>query len=262
LAIVLDSDFDPDPEASVRRLLRTLAVWVLDLPASESNHHAYPFGLLDHLLEVAVAAAAPYAYWPGRSLQTTWWDHRVLRLLAVTGLLHDLGKVFNVEVRDPGSGDLWDPLREPLVYFKARHGLGIFAPTPFRFVKGRGVKAHEEQGQALIPLVLPSMIRKDRVWEKAAEEIVAASEAYVRRYDPPGIRRPAPMDYVADCVQRADALSTRSSQSKDSEPGGLLLELRSRVQGEASFRLGQGPAPENPLQRLLGPRTRFKADRW
>src|SRR5260221_2077521 len=40
----------------VDRVLVRFALYVGDLPASESNHHARPFGLFDHSLEVARAA--------------------------------------------------------------------------------------------------------------------------------------------------------------------------------------------------------------
>ena len=44
-------------------LSRALATWAADLPASERNHHAAPFGLLEHSLD----AAQRFITWAARS---------------------------------------------------------------------------------------------------------------------------------------------------------------------------------------------------
>ena len=66
---------------------------VRDLPASERHHHSWPFGLVEHSLEVALGALAIISTAAYRS-------DPVARLVAPTltvALLHDLGKLFDVD---------------------------------------------------------------------------------------------------------------------------------------------------------------------
>lgn len=220
-----------DLEAWIRDLLTPLTLWILDLPASESHHHAYPYGLLDHSLEVALAATTECsskigpAYWVGNLSERAYI--RAFRQSLVLSFLHDIGKVFNVEVQDKETGELWDPLREPLAYFKARHGLPILEPTPFRFIGGRGLINHEEMGRRLVPLVI-----HPKIWKRMGPHITQAYDAYLGRYDWPAIGHPAPLDFIADCVHRADGASTARSRWKSTNPGDFLRELYDRVSEE------------------------------
>src|SRR5262245_61916522 len=63
-----------------------------DLPASERHHHAWPFGLVEHSLEVALGTLARIA---DASRRSPLVAPLVAPVLAVA-LLHDLGKVFDV----------------------------------------------------------------------------------------------------------------------------------------------------------------------
>jgi hypothetical protein len=63
-----------------------------DLPASERHHHAWPFGLVEHSLEVALGTLARIA---DASRRSPLIAPLVAPVLAVA-LLHDLGKVFDV----------------------------------------------------------------------------------------------------------------------------------------------------------------------
>lgn len=220
-------------EAWIRDLLTPLTLWILDLPASESSHHAYPHGLLDHVLEVALAATIQCAskfgpeHWNDSMSERAYGQ--ALRLSMALGVLHDIGKVFNVEVKDKKSGETWDPMREPLAYFKARHRLSILEPTPFKFVKGRGLNGHEEKGRKLIPLVV-----HPKIWKQMDSHIAKAYDAYAGRYDSPAVARPAPLDFIADCVHRADGASAARSRAKGTKPGEYLLELYARAAKEVT----------------------------
>lgn len=219
-----------ETEEWIRDLLTPLTLWVMDLPASESNHHAYPHGLLDHMLEVALVATIEVSsrmgpdHWGGDLSERAYG--RALRLSMALGVLHDIGKVFNVEVKDEKSGETWDPLREPLAYFKARHQLPILEPTPFSFVKGRGLNGHEDKGRKLVPLVI-----HPKIWRRMGPAIAEAYDAYVGRYAHPAVARPAPLDFIADAVHRADGAS---AARKGGKPGEYLLELHTKAAAEVA----------------------------
>ncbi len=97
-------------------LFTRFARWVGDLPASERNHHARPYGLLDHSLDTARLALLQWERHadaldriaPPAPDQLTLW----LAAAAATALLHDVGKVLEFDVQG-SSGDAWDPVEEP-----------------------------------------------------------------------------------------------------------------------------------------------------
>jgi hypothetical protein len=212
-------------EEYLGRLLDPLVLWIMDLPASEANHHAYPYGLLDHALEVGLAAAMACAKVAehdhfGGDLPERVCGNRIL-LATRLGLLHDIGKVFDVEVKDEKSGDIWDPMQEPLAYFKVRHELPILGPSPLRFVKGRGLNGHEEKGKKLI-----SRLLHPRTPLGARSATGRAYHTYIGRYEVPPRPRPVPLDFIANCVHEADAESARRSRVKGSKQGDYLVELQ------------------------------------
>jgi len=208
----------------LKNLLSPLILWVMDLPASENHHHSHPYGLLDHSFEVALAVHAEC--WPRlnpeacRNFTAPLYCDQPHLLSLVLSFVHDIGKVFNVEVKDRKTGKTWDPMREPLAYFKARQGLPILEPTPFHFLPGRGMNDHEKKGQKLLPLVI-----HPRIWKRMGPEILSAYEAYTGRYETATPARPAPLDFIADCVHRADGTSAARSHARGSKPGEYLLEL-------------------------------------
>lgn len=222
-----------DKEAWIRDLLTPLTLWVLDLPASESSHHAYPYGLLDHVLEVALAATIEISarmgpdHWGGDLSERAFG--RALHLSMALGTLHDIGKLMGLEVKEKKSGEIWDPMREPLAYFKARHKLPILEPTPFRSIKGRGLNGHEDKGRKLLPVVV-----HPKIWKRMGPDIAKVYDAYVGRYESPAVARPAPLDFIADCVHRADGASAAKSRAKGMKPGEYLLELYAKAAKEVA----------------------------
>lgn len=66
------------------------------VPASERYHHAYPYGLVEHSLEVALYAirrSQGCVYYPDGNVETLQWFERVfMYAVFCAGLLHDGGK--------------------------------------------------------------------------------------------------------------------------------------------------------------------------
>jgi len=143
----------------VDRLLLRFAFTVLDLPASESHHHSARFGLLDHSLEVAGRVAKAVASPAFRTTEDYAADYREKPLwhyaAVVCALLHDVGKVLDLEVRSPDGKDRWDPFVEPLALFCGRHRMGQTGPELWTHRVGRGVRFHAWHGPMLYPLILP-----------------------------------------------------------------------------------------------------------
>ena len=156
------------PQAAIQKtalpLLHRLVGFCWNLPASEAHHHSRPFGLLTHSLEVAIHALEAFTQ------SSLWWTkapdpaerHRTAdrwRLgTALAGLLHDLGKVFDVTViLPPANGSLparWNPFQEPLLTFLSRHQTGAVLPTPaVHWQPGRGMQ-HEAAGALAAALLL------------------------------------------------------------------------------------------------------------
>ncbi|MDD2102747.1 MobH family relaxase [Pseudomonas putida] len=111
------------------------ARYVQQLPASESHHHAYPGGMLDHGLELMACSlklrqshllpsgAAP----EDQAAQTDAWSAAI----AYGAMLHDIGKIavdLQVEYQ---NGEVWHPWHGPLN-----------KPYRFRYVVGRNYKLH------------------------------------------------------------------------------------------------------------------------
>lgn len=115
--------------------IQRYAQWVQQLPASETHHHAYLGGMLDHGLELIAfslklrqsyllpTGAAP----EDQAAQADAWSAGI----AYGALLHDIGKIA-VDLRiERQDGSLWHPWHGPLDQ-----------PYRFRYAKGRDYKLH------------------------------------------------------------------------------------------------------------------------
>lgn len=124
---------------------------VQQLPASETHHHAYLGGMLDHGLELVACSlklrqsyllptgAAP----EDQAAQTDAWSAGI----AYGALLHDVGKIavdLQVERQD---GRLWHPWHGPLDQ-----------PYRFRYVKGRDYHLHGAATGLLYTQILDRLI--------------------------------------------------------------------------------------------------------
>ena len=95
--------------------------WIHLLPASENHHHAGTGGLLTHSLETAFLALK-FAYSTelspiGLQDEEQVRKRRYLYAAFICGLLHDAGKIFDVDVisSTPGVNSTWRPLSASLM---------------------------------------------------------------------------------------------------------------------------------------------------
>jgi integrating conjugative element relaxase (TIGR03760 family) len=131
--------------------IRRYAEQVQQLPASETHHHAYLGGMLDHGLELVACSlklrqsyllpsgAAP----EDQAAQTDAWSAGI----AYGALLHDIGKIavdLQVERQD---GRLWHPWQGPLDQ-----------PYRFRYLKGRDYHLHGAAAGLLYTQILDRSI--------------------------------------------------------------------------------------------------------
>jgi len=108
---------------------------VQQLPASETHHHAYLGGMLDHGLELVACSlklrqsyllptgAAP----EDQAAQTDAWSAGI----AYGALLHDIGKIAVDLLVERQDGHVWHPWQGPLDQ-----------PYRFRYIKGRDYHLH------------------------------------------------------------------------------------------------------------------------
>lgn len=170
-----------------RDVTSSYAERVWDLPASERSHHVFPFGLLAHSLDVMarVAETSLTIYGP------------------LLGLLHDSGRVFDLQVFHQQDGEIWAPLLEPLVLFSHR------GPHSVIWRPGRGLVRHENAGLSLLQVIVPPKLR-----DELADNLDFAYTAYCRRHDPKApLYDNELLDQIGE-VQRADSLSAAADRMR------------------------------------------------
>jgi Putative helicase len=130
---------DTQVRALAESLLERFAVTVGDLPASAQHHHAEPGGLYRHSLEVALKALEEFE---GNMIMERRSDGSVDSFRSsrnrprwqyatfIAALCHDLGKLFEFEVR--GKGEMWWPLDEPYAQFGRRTKAPVASWRPDR----------------------------------------------------------------------------------------------------------------------------------
>lgn len=151
-------------EALYQVPLERYAELVQQFPASESHHHAYPGGMLDHGLEIVAYALKlrqsyllPFGTTPeDQAAQAEAWTAAT----AYAALLHDIGKIavdLHVEMSD---GSLWHPWHGPLQH-----------PYRFRYRKDREYRLHNAASGLLYNRVLDREILD---WLSSYPELWAA----------------------------------------------------------------------------------------
>lgn len=138
------------------------ASYVVDLPASEGHHDALPYGLLDHSLEAALHATRELVRPSFRASEDPNLNYRDQPRWAfagfVLGLLHDAGKILDLEVALPGERFPWNPLAEPLAAYLRRYGERASGRASWTWRKGRG-DAHTGRVGEVSSRILPSRAR-------------------------------------------------------------------------------------------------------
>jgi hypothetical protein len=182
-------------EDEVYALVHMFATWVADLPASERNHHSRPFGLLDHSLDVAFRFIA----WAAQSATVDAFRSRWLFVGVGLALFHDIGKLRDLHVDDPRSGEVWDPFAEPVTHFRFRHGRSISGVDDFSWRPQRGAHTHDEDLFRLVDLILPPdftpAFRRDL--RSGLNAVACRSPKRLEGY-------PYPLPYLSVAVRQAD----------------------------------------------------------
>ena len=143
--INLDSKYPK--KVLIDRVLVRFALFVGDLPASDKDHDSGPYGLLNHSLEIAwqvVMELTKPGFKPSpdpvaADRERPGWVYAGF----LAALLHDVGKVFDVEVNS-GKGEggapsaIWNPRVQPLVAFLESRGMKAAHPEHTKFRAGRG----------------------------------------------------------------------------------------------------------------------------
>lgn len=195
----------------VDRVLGRLALFAFDLPASESHHHAAPFGLLDHALEVAQGTLLKLSETSFRVSADPLRNHRerpgwiYVGFLAALG--HDLGKILDCEVELPDGSARWAAAKGPLVSFCRRHGLTGTGSELWRFREGRGSHGHKASCLEVLSQILPpeaALYAGDRL---------SRFFAHYTLYDPahPPAPAPEPLQELIDIVRHYDSRSAHAN---------------------------------------------------
>lgn len=208
LALPLSLITREDEKPFVRQLLSSFAAWAADFPASERNHHAWPWGLLQHSLETAVHVAQVLTKGATPGDEDPSGIRSWARAAVAAALLHDCGKVMDMEAKHVSSGRVWNALDEPIGDFVSRMVSGRFRqPFSFGFRKRRGLDGHVKNGRELIPVILPSSWPDDVVLQT-----LAVYDAFVERHDLHPMKSPAPLPLLAGVIAAADQESSRSAK--------------------------------------------------
>lgn len=131
--------------------LERYAALVQQFPASESHHHAYPGGMLDHGLEIVAYALKlrqshllPAGATPeDQAAQSEAWTAAT----AYAALLHDIGKIAVDLHVEHSNGTVWHPWHGPLQ-----------KPYRFRYRPGREYRLHNAATGLLYRQVLDEPI--------------------------------------------------------------------------------------------------------
>jgi len=212
--------------ARAERLLERFAATVGDLPASAAHHHAEPGGLYRHSLEVALNALEEFEgkmemeRRPDGSVDSFRSAHNRSRWQYATfiaALCHDLGKLFDLEVK--GKGQTWCPLHEPYDAFGHR------TKTPVAtWRRDRQHGAHSWSSLALLHHVLScddvAFLGAPRLWHLFSSLAEGHGDA--------------PASPLSKTVSRADQASVEQAQPaiavrSDSKAGQYLQALRELI---------------------------------
>lgn len=172
---------------------------VYDLPASENHHHSERFGLFVHSLETCINALITQH----RKLELKFDNNgdldsqfnlrnkeKILYRTAIQGLLHDAGKVFDVDVISKKKEIPWDNYDDNLLDFYLRHGA-----YDIRWHKERTGK-HEKRNIIILWQMLET---RDRQYLTAYNFIRLIDEFW--GYDP--------VETTRELIKEADILSVK-----------------------------------------------------
>lgn len=219
--------------------LRRYAAWAQQLPASEAHHHAHPGGLLDHGLEVAVAALRvrqghllpPGAPPEEAVLKKDVWTYAVFTL----ALLHDAAKPAvdqRVTLFDgAGASRVWNP------WEGAIGGLPRVRGYQVAFRRGRDYQHHQRAGLMLAPALVGA---SGLAWLQAEPAAFSAWLAYASG-------DPAQAGPLASILARADGESVARSLGvgNPSRAAGTPAPPHERLRSALRHLIDSGELPLN-----------------
>lgn len=156
-------------------LIEGVIAWVNVLPASEFHHHAGSGGLFVHSVQCAAAAVASAEMLElgcSSTLEERYHNkQRWIVAAAVMGLMHDIGKVFDLEVL-LDSGERWNPCRESFIEWVRRLKVKQF------YVVWRPNRTHKKHELRSVRLMtrLMSVDLIEYLTEISGDEILGAME--------------------------------------------------------------------------------------
>ena len=140
-------------DATIQRFVNLVG----NLPASENHHDSRPYGLMDHTFTATLKAVCLYKDGMGSGKNANPAERRKdLYSVFIGGLLHDIGKIHDMEVFD-GANEQWDPVVLGLLpWIKA----GNRQQYKFRFKPNRSHK-HESLGIFYLNLLVDREILQE-----------------------------------------------------------------------------------------------------
>ena len=237
-----------------------LAEFTQLLPASEKHHHHSVCGLLQHSMEVcniALRRAKGVSFCGSkqgqeRSLDKARWPIGC----AVSGLLHDIGKVaYDIIVRSQDGHHVWNPFQESLYEFALREN-GYWAS----WRDHREHKLHELAGLSLIGDIIPKSLR---IWMAEGDRIIVP----VTLLAIAGHESPEHPD-IYQVMHEADKESVKKFMLKAPEPAAIGTDRDSVAAAQrpmpsppTSKQEQPEPAPSTGSNTQLPPPSNEKPDR-
>lgn len=209
----------------ILKVINNFAAYVHLLPASEDHHHQTPGGLLAHSLDVALGALKiasskdlmPKGYPDEEAIRKECYRYAVF----VSGLLHDVGKVFSdMRVLSTHDGCQWQPRIEPLTTWAVKNKVERYK---VEWLPERVHKKHESVSTYVMNHILPVEAKEYLLECKLDDmfhEIDSAIGFYAER-----------KGFIYDSVRQADSISTARSFSGDTDPmlGHRIMSLSSQI---------------------------------
>lgn len=182
-------------------LIRRFAAFILDLPASEFHHHSKTGGLFTHSLEVVLASLKRFEQHLVQEINTDGSlntmatlqrKHRWQYGVAVAALLHDLGKVIDIQVQVQNQS--WNPFQEGLETF-----LGRFQSDEYTALWREGRKPNEHESWT--PLFAALLMSSEEITFAGIEIWTQVLDALTRQ--------PQKTNRIGVLIQGADQTSTK-----------------------------------------------------
>lgn len=196
---------DEEIERLILPIICNLYEYLHLIPASEYHHHSHIGGLIQHTLEVSAncAGLAVESQFPKPVSSRRRYDEQPkwTTAAAVMGLIHDCGKIFDVECSDESGVRIWNPHQQPLRSWLNSEHLSKY------FVKWRPERTHGSHERRSIRLAYLHILPKEieRYFGSWPDSLLmnAVEDAIIMRSGP-----------LSDILGTAEALSVNVDRSR------------------------------------------------